>query len=55
MTTPPPTPASAPITPETRIIDSQALLGTQRTAIIEHNGVRYTLQETRQGKLILTK
>ena len=36
-------------------IASQAILQGQRSATIEHNGERYRLQETRAGKLILTK
>lgn len=55
MTIPPPAAAPNPAPPEPNIIGSQTLLGTQRSVIIEHNGVHYTLQETRQGKLILTK
>ncbi|MDR3428380.1 MULTISPECIES: hemin uptake protein HemP [Silvimonas] len=37
------------------VVDSRKLLQTGQAVVIEHNGVRYTLRETRQGKLILTK
>ena len=36
-------------------VASQALLQGQRTVTISHNGEIYRLQETRLGKLILTK
>ena len=36
-------------------VDSLALLQGQRTVTISHNGEIYRLQETRLGKLILTK
>ncbi|WP_035059739.1 hemin uptake protein HemP [Andreprevotia chitinilytica] len=37
------------------VLDSRTLLQSQSAVVIEHKGVRYTLRETRQGKLILTK
>ena len=36
-------------------ISSEAVLRGQTAVDIEHNGQRYRLQTTRQGKLILTK
>lgn len=36
-------------------IPSEAVLRGQSAVEIEHNGHRYRLQTTRQGKLILTK
>lgn len=36
-------------------IPSSALLGGRRRVLIEHEGEVYTLQVTRQGKLLLTK
>lgn len=36
-------------------IPSRALLGGRRRVLIEHEGEVYTLQVTRQGKLLLTK
>lgn len=36
-------------------IDSRALFGRAKHLIIEHDGVRYRLTRTRNGKLILTK
>lgn len=38
-----------------RELPSQALLGGQKAVEIVHNGLRYKLQATRLGKLILTK
>lgn len=29
--------------------------GSEKAIVIEHNGLHYRLQKTRQGKLILTK
>ncbi len=37
------------------LIESEALLQGHRTVEIQHQGVLYRLQATRQGKLILTK
>jgi len=37
------------------IINSLSLLQGGKSVTIEHNGERYRLQATRQGKLILTK
>jgi hemin uptake protein HemP len=42
--------ASAP-----QVVDSRTLLQPGQSVVIRHNGVLYTLRETRQGKLILTK
>ena len=55
------TPASQPrlspasLSIESLPVESQALLQGQRTVTISHNGEIYRLQETRLGKLILTK
>jgi len=38
-----------------RSVDSQALFGGAETVHIQHRGVTYTLRQTRNGKLILTK
>lgn len=38
-----------------QIIDSAALFSAGREVQIRHNGGVYTLRQTRQGKLILTK
>ncbi len=38
-----------------RILDSAQLLGVQQEIQIRHHGAVYTLRQTRQGKLILTK
>lgn len=38
-----------------RLIDSAALLGNQQSIRIRHGSGIYTLRQTRQGKLILTK
>jgi hemin uptake protein HemP len=38
-----------------RTIDSRMLLGAGREIRIRHNGAVYTLRQTRQDKLILTK
>ncbi|MBB5191686.1 hemin uptake protein HemP [Silvimonas terrae] len=48
MTTP-------PTASQTQVVDSRSLLQPGQSVIIKHNGVLYTLRETRQGKLILTK
>ncbi len=37
------------------MISSETVLRGQSAVDIEHNGQRYRLQTTRQGKLILTK
>ena len=37
------------------VLHSADLLGSRQAVEIEHNGHRYRLQATRQGKLILTK
>lgn len=50
---PGPSPASLRI--EASPVESQALLQGQRMVTISHNGEIYRLQETRLGKLILTK
>jgi hemin uptake protein HemP len=36
-------------------LDSQALLQGHNAVVITHNGALYRLQNTRQGKLLLTK
>ena len=38
-----------------RRIDSETLLGGERTLVIRHQGEEYTLRLTRLGKLLLTK
>ena len=38
-----------------RVIPSAELLGARGQLLIEHQGERYLLRVTRQGKLILTK
>ena len=38
-----------------RRIDSETLLGGERTLVIRHHGEEYTLRLTRLGKLLLTK
>lgn len=38
-----------------RVIPSGELLGARGQLLIEHQGERYLLRVTRQGKLILTK
>ena len=49
-------PSAAPSKePPAQPIPSEAVLRGQSTVEIEHNGQRYRLQTTRQGKLILTK
>lgn len=40
---------------EVRIWDSKELFGGQKQVLIQHEGVRYRLILTRQGKLILNK
>jgi Hemin uptake protein len=37
------------------VLPSSALLRGQKAVSIDHNGLLYRLQTTRQGKLILTK
>jgi len=49
------TPANADCGKDIPRIDSALLLGTAGRVVIEHNGQRYELRETRYGKLILTK
>ena len=46
----PPRPASEPA-----VLDSDAILAGSRKVAIRHRGDVYTLQVTRQGKLLLTK
>ncbi|MFV0666049.1 hemin uptake protein HemP [Denitromonas sp.] len=41
--------------PREAAIASESLLKGRNTVTIEHKGVSYRLQETRAGKLILTK
>ena len=38
-----------------RRVDSETLLGGERTLVIQHQGDEYTLRLTRLGKLLLTK
>jgi hemin uptake protein HemP len=51
-------PTSAPRVPQAVVpaaLPSQDLFQGQKTVTIEHNGTVYRLQNTRAGKLILTK
>jgi hemin uptake protein HemP len=48
-------PAARPSGPTTRVVDSRTLLGIGRELRIRHKGAVYTLRQTRQDKLILTK
>ena len=53
-------PAARPVTPDSACsvateIDSQHLLQGHNTLLIHHQGEVYRLQQTRLGKLILTK
>lgn len=41
--------------PTTAMVCSQDILRGQSSVTIDHNGMAYRLQTTRQGKLILTK
>lgn len=50
QTAPQPQEATAP-----RVLTSAALLQGARKVLIAHDGDLYTLQLTRQGKLLLTK
>jgi len=50
QTAPPPPEATVP-----RVLTSTALLQGARKVLIAHDGDVYTLQLTRQGKLLLTK
>lgn len=49
-----PTTASAANPPPGSLASEEVLRG-QQAVVITHNGARYRLQTTRQGKLILTK
>ncbi|MBM3115502.1 hemin uptake protein HemP [Jeongeupia naejangsanensis] len=49
------TPTTTLPAPALPVLNSNQLLQGQRAVVIDHNGERYTLRETRQGKLILTK
>ncbi|MEZ5628601.1 MAG: hemin uptake protein HemP [Rhodocyclaceae bacterium] len=62
MTTNPTPDRPADASPQPRVeepreaaIASESLLKGRNTVTIEHKGVSYRLQETRAGKLILTK
>ncbi|MCW5652658.1 MAG: hemin uptake protein HemP [Hydrogenophaga sp.] len=48
------TPATS-ATADTPVLASATLLRGQKSVAIDHNGLLYRLQATRQGKLILTK
>lgn len=51
-----PAPSAAPLpTQAPRSLSSAELLRGDTTLVIEHQGMRYTLRATRNGKLILTK
>ena len=47
--------AARPSGSTTRVVDSRTLLGAARELRIRHKGAVYTLRQTRQDKLILTK
>lgn len=47
--------AAVEATQETSVLDSEALFNGLQTVLIMHNGEIYRLQQTRAGKLILTK
>ncbi|HNQ57635.1 MAG: hemin uptake protein HemP [Rhodocyclaceae bacterium] len=52
------TPLPQPARPESapsQTLTSAALMQGRREIVIEHQGERYRLQQTRSGKLILTK
>jgi hemin uptake protein HemP len=49
------TPQTAPTPTPERVVESQDLLQGRNSVTITHRGVPYRLQETRAGKLILTK
>jgi hemin uptake protein HemP len=51
---PPPQPAK-PAVPARSTLTSAELMQGRREIVIEHQGERYRLQQTRNGKLILTK
>lgn len=38
-----------------RVVQAEELFQGEKTLVIEHQGTRYVLRETRNGKLILTK
>ena len=38
-----------------RVVQAEELFQGEKTLIIEHQGTRYVLRATRNGKLILTK
>lgn len=48
-------PQSATVVPGATLVCSQDILRGQSSVTIDHNGMAYRLQTTRQGKLILTK
>jgi hemin uptake protein HemP len=50
-----PSPQSSGATQASGPLDSAKLLGGAKSVEIRHNGSVYRLQETRLGKLILTK
>lgn len=51
---PPPQPARQDGTPSQTLTSTELMQG-RREIVIEHQGERYRLQQTRNGKLILTK
>jgi hemin uptake protein HemP len=50
-------PAAKPVNhrPQPEMVTATALLRNQRELVIEHDGERYRLSLTKNGKLILTK
>ena len=55
MTTPgKPMPSHGPTT-GLKVISASELMGAAKAVVIEHQGGRYELRQTRNGKLILTK
>ena len=57
MTSKPTTPLKQPetLTPSIPTLNSQDILRGHKSVWIDHQGVRYRLQQTQLGKLILTK
>jgi hemin uptake protein HemP len=51
----PPTQPARPDSAPAQTLTSAELMQGRRELVIEHQGERYRLQQTRNGKLILTK
>ena len=52
---PPPAQPTRPDSAPAQTLTSAELMQGRREIVIEHQGERYRLQQTRNGKLILTK